>query len=123
MEIAKYNIKKTWFKQQIEQWESIKETCESSLDNSACSDVSVNNEDPFTEGLEPPECASILINCMQNLEKQVGQIFKMLKKIENYQIRDKCQLIDLAKVVDFITQKFNDYEKDWCEKDEIIATL
>ena len=44
---------------------------------------------------------------MQNLEKQVGQIFKMLKKIENYQIRDKCQLIDLAKVVDFITQKFN----------------
>ena len=49
---------------------------------------------------------------MQNLEKQVGQIFKMLKKIENYQIRDKCQLIDLAKVVDFITQKFNDYEKD-----------
>ena len=60
---------------------------------------------------------------MQNLERQVGQIFKILKKIENYQIKDKCQLVDLAKVIDLITQKFNEYEKDRCEKDAIIATL
>ena len=51
---------------------------------------------------------------MQNLEKQVGQISKILKKTEDRQIKGKCQLTDLAKGVDFITQKF---EKDMYEKD------
>ena len=32
--------------------EALKKLREGSLDNSACSDVSVNNEDPFTEGLK-----------------------------------------------------------------------
>ena len=49
--------------------EASKKLREGSLDNSACSDVPVNNEDPFTEGLKSPECVSILMNCIQNLEK------------------------------------------------------
>ena len=60
---------------------------------------------------------------MQNLEKQVGQIFKMLKKTEDCQIKGECQLTDLAKGVEFITQKSDEYEKDWHEKDAIISTL
>ena len=63
------------------------------------------------------------MNCMQNLENQVGQIFKMLQKTEDRQIKGECQLIDLAKCVEFITQKFDEYEKDRREKDAIIATL
>ena len=82
------------------------------LDNSACSDVSGNNEDLFTERLKSPEYVSILMNCMQNLEKQVGQIFKMPEKTGDCQIKGECQLTDLAKDVDFITQKFDEYEKD-----------
>ena len=82
---------------------------EGSLDNSPCSDVSVNNEDPFTEGLKCSECVSILMNCMQNLEKQLGQIFKMLEKTEDLQIKGECQLTDLAKGVEFITQKFDEH--------------
>ena len=70
-------------------------------------------ENVITEGLNSPEC-------MQNLEKQVGQIFKMLKKRENRQIKDECQLTDLGKGVDFITQKFDEYEKDRRKKDAII---
>ena len=60
---------------------------------------------------------------MQNLEKQVGQIFKMLEKTEYGQIKGQCQLTDLAKGVEFITQKFDEYEKDRHEKGEIIVTL
>ena len=52
------------------------------------------------------------MNCMQNLEKKVGQIFKMLEKTEDFQIKGECQLTDLAKGVNFITQKFDEYEKD-----------
>ena len=50
------------------------------------------------------------MNCTQNLEQQVGQIFKMLKKTEDCQIKGEYQLTDLAKGVDYITQKFDGYE-------------
>ena len=63
------------------------------------------------------------MKCMQNLEKQVGQIFKMLEKTEDRQFKDQCQLTDLAKGVDYITQKFVEYEKDRREKDVMVATL
>ena len=60
---------------------------------------------------------------MQNLEKQVVQIFKMLEKTEDRQIKGECQLTDLAKGADFINLKFDEYRKDRREKDAIIATL
>ena len=63
------------------------------------------------------------MNCMQNLEKQVGQIFKMLEKTEDRQIKGECQLTDLAKGVEFITQKCDEYEKDRREKDAIVVKL
>ena len=66
--------------------------------------MSANYEDPFTEWLNSQECINILMNCMQNLEKQVGQIFNMLEKTEDRQTKGKCQLTDLAKGVEFITQ-------------------
>ena len=59
---------------------------------------------------------------MQSLKKQFGQIFKMLVKTEDCQIKGKCQLTDLAKDLDFIIQKFDEYEKDQREIDAIIAT-
>ena len=103
--------------------EASKKLRKGSLDNSACSDVSINNEDPFTVVLKSQECVSILMNGIQNLKKQVGHIFKMLEKTENCQIKGECQLTDLAKGVDSITQKFDEYEKDRREKGAIIATL
>ena len=120
MEIAKYferKLKKRDLSNKSSNKKSSKKLCEGSLDNSACLDVSVNNEDPFTEGLKFPECLNILMKCMQNLESQVGQIFKMLEKTEDCQTKGECQLTDLAKGVDFITQKLDEYE------DAITATL
>ena len=39
------------------------------------------------------------------------------------QIKGECQLTDLTKGVDFTSQKFDEFEKEWREKDAIIATL
>ena len=47
----------------------------------------------------------------------------MLEKTEDRQIKGECQLTDLAKGVDFINQKFDEYEKDRREKDAVTATL
>ena len=60
------------------------------------------------------------MNCMQNLEKQVGQIFKMLEKTEDCQIKGERQLTHLAKGVGF---EQDEYEQDRREKYAIIATL
>ena len=126
MEIAKY-FERILIKRDISNNSSdekvSKKLRECSLNNSDCSDVYADNEDPFTEGIKSPEIVSILINYMQNLEKQVGQIFRMLEKTEDRQIKGECQLTDLAKCVDFITQIFDEYEKDRREKGAIVATL
>ena len=69
MEIAKYFesvSKKRDLSNNSSKEEASKKLREGSLDNSAVSDVSANNDDPFTEGLKSPECMSILMNCMQN---------------------------------------------------------
>ena len=126
MEIAKYferMSEKRDLGNKSSDEEASRKLRQGSLDNSACSNVSVNNEDPFTERLKSLACVSILMNCMQNLEKQVGQIFKIRDKTEDCQIKGEYQLTDLAKGVDFITQKFDEYEKDRREKDSIIETL
>ena len=83
MEIAKYFegiSKKLVLSNNSNDEEASKKLREGSLDNSAVSDLSANNDDPFTERLKSPECVSILMNCMQSLEKKVGQIFKMFEK-------------------------------------------
>ena len=47
----------------------------------------------------------------------------MLENTEDCQIKGGCQLTDLVKSVDFITQTFDKYEKDRRENDTIFATL
>ena len=47
----------------------------------------------------------------------------MLEKTEDLQIKGECQLTDLAKGVEIITQKCDEYEKDRREKDAIVVTL
>ena len=47
----------------------------------------------------------------------------MLEKTKDRQIKGEFQLTDLAKGVEVIIQKFDEYEKDRREKDAIIATL
>ena len=47
----------------------------------------------------------------------------MLEKTEDLQIKGKFQLTDLAKGVEIITQKCDEYEKDRREKDAIVVTL
>ena len=47
----------------------------------------------------------------------------MLEKTQDRQIKGECRLIDLAKFVDFINQKFDEYEEDRREKYTVIATL
>ena len=92
--------------------EALKKLREANLDNSAYLDVSVYNEDHFTEGLKSPQCVSNLINCMKNLKSRLVRLSKCSKKTKDRQIKGKCQRTDLAKSLNFINQRFDEYEKD-----------
>ena len=54
------------------------------------------------------------MNCMQSLEKQVGQIFKMLEKTEDRQIKGEYQLSDTSIKPRPVIVKFARYSI--CEK-------
>ena len=57
-------------------------------------------DDVFAENLKLLECIEILCNCLRNLERQT---------------KDK-QLIDPAESINFLSDKFKEYEEDSKER-------
>ena len=77
----------------------------------------------FTNSLKSPDCVNILFSCIKNVEKQITQIFENTKELKEGQIKGEKQLAELTGAVDFISNKFDEYEKDRKEKEERIKTL
>ena len=82
-----------------------------------------DNCDVFKEGLESPECKEILFNCLRNLQEKVTEIFNLAQDMRNMQIKGDKQLQQLKSSVEVMSDKFDDYEKDWKEKEKIINGL
>ena len=77
----------------------------------------------FTNTIDSPECLQIIFNCLQNVEKNVNEIYEMQEKIQSSQIKGELQLNKLNHAVDFITKKCDQYESERTEKDKIINDL
>ena len=65
----------------------------------------------FEESLKPGDCVKILVNCMQNIEKQVKELFLLVQEKEKY-INSESDLSELTKAIDLISGKFDDYERE-----------
>ena len=91
-----------------------------SLNNSRTSD---NPDEVFTESLKSPDCVNISFSCIKDVEKQITQIFENTKKLKEGQIKGEKHLAELTEAIDFISNKFEEYEKDRNEKEERIKTL
>ena len=76
----------------------------------------------FEESLKSGDCVKILVNCMQNIEKQVKELFLLVQEKEKY-INSESDLSELTKAIDLISGKFDDYERERWEKDKIIKEL
>ena len=85
-------------------------------------DDSVNDE-VFTEGLQSPQCVKILIKCLRNLESQVEELHSISNATKEKQIKGDGHLADLKKSFEFISTKFEVYEKERKEKEEAINLL
>ena len=82
-----------------------------------------NPDDVFTDGLSSPDCVKILYNCIKNVEKQIQAIHCKTEETQMSQIKGKQHLMDLNKTVNFICEKFDEYERDRVEKEKIINGL
>ena len=76
--------------------------------------------DVFEEGLKSGHCVKILVSCMQNIEKQVEELFGLAQENEEKHIKGESDLSELTKAIDLISCKFDDYERERREKYKII---
>ena len=114
------NSKKRDLSDNSNQEESSKKLKDGSLNTSRASDI---QDEVFTESLKLPDCVNILFGCIKNVERQTTQIFENMKELKSRQIKGEKHLAELTKAIDFIPNKFEEYEKDRKEKEERIKTL
>ena len=65
----------------------------------------------------------ILLNCFQNLHKEVNELYILAQSNNEKHNKGKKQLLDLTESINFMTKKFDDYEKDRAEKEKLIKDL
>ena len=97
------------------QVEGAKKLKERSLNTSRFSDIP---DELFSESLKSPDCVKILFSCIKNVEKLITQIFDNTKGMKERQNKAEKQLAELTEAIDFISNKFDEYEEDRDEKEE-----
>ena len=81
------------------------------------------SDDVFAESLKSLACVEILFNCLRSVEKQMNEIFFLAKSTQEQQIKGEKQLNDLHDSVQFISEKFKEYEEDREKNNDIIGNL
>ena len=99
-----------------------KKARKSSLDLSLSKETS-DGTDVFAKGIESPRCASILYDCLNNLELKVNEIYELSSSTKDAQIKGPKQLEDVSESIKFINEKFEEYEADLKQKEKEIAEL
>ena len=84
---------------------------------------SQNVDDIFVEGFFSPDCVTILVNCIKNVEKQAVEIFSKTEETKNGQIKGDQHLIELNKTATLISKKFDAVEKEKLEREKAIKEM
>ena len=69
------------------------------------------SDEVFSHGLNSPECAKILVNCLENLENQVKELFILNEETKNVQIK-------VTESLEFFSNKFDELERENKMKNE-----
>ena len=88
------------------------------------------------EGFSSPDCVTILVNCIKNVEKQAVEIFSKTTETKNSQIKGEQHLIELHsqikgeqhlielhKTATLISKKFDADEKEKLEREKAIKEM
>ena len=120
MDISKFFAKKRDLSDQSSNGDEPKRLREESSASSSSPD---SPSDVFQESLKSPDCMKILLNCFKNLAKQVKELYVLAQSNNEKHIKGEKQLLDLTESINFMTKRFDNYEKDWAEKEKLIKDL
>ena len=70
----------------------------------------------FNDGLDNEACRVILLNYLKNLEEKDKTVRRLVDQNRLTQIKGEQSLPNLSKSLKFITDKFDEYEKEREEK-------
>ena len=79
----------------------------------------VSPGDVFEESWKSGDCVKMLVNCMQNIEKEVKWLFLLAQENKEKHIKGESDLSEVTKAITLISGKFDDYERERQEKDKI----
>ena len=82
-----------------------------------------NNREVFEEALQSDDCVAILCNWMKNLENKMNEMSQITSSAKNSPIKGELRLKDLNETINFIRTKFEEYEKERKEREQIIKNL
>ena len=80
--------------------------------NNSTSTPTSPGDDVFKESLKSGDCVKILVNCMQNIEKQVREFFLLALENKQKHIKGESDLSELTKAIDLISGNFDDCERE-----------
>ena len=89
----------------------------------ATSSSSYSNCYVFEEGLDSSNCRNILFDCLKIFESKVNEIFVNQNTLKENQLKGEHQLTGLAETVNFLSEKFHEFEAHRKLKEKIIKTL
>ena len=116
MNIASYfkswSSKKRDLSDQSNDGDDYKEPREGSLSDSFLLN-STSLEDVFTGSLQSSECGEIFLKeYIHSTKRNLSEMIAMVKTTQERQFKGKMQMNKLQESVDFISAKFDEYEKD-----------
>ena len=85
--------------------------------------MGLEKDDVFAQGLKPPECVKLLLNCLQNLETEMKNVKEISLTAKEWQIKGNEQLNDMNSAKTFINEKFVEFEKEIKNNNEEIRSL
>ena len=91
-----------------------------SLENSIMNSI---NTDVFNEFLKSEDCVIILYSCMKILKEEMKKVIQMCKRIKDSPINGEIQSKYVSESIDFMNNKFDEYERERQEKDKIIDSM
>ena len=86
-------------------------------------DTSKTPRNVFEESLKSEDCVKILLSCLRNLEKEVKDRQKLALSNNSNQIKGEKQLGDLSESIKFMSDKFDEFEKERQEQKKVIQEL
>ena len=102
MDICKCFAKKRDLSDQFNGGDEPKRLCK---ENSANSSSPNSSSKVFQESMKSPDCMKSLLNCLQNLDKQLKKLYILAQLNNKKHIKGKKYQLDLTEFIKFMTKK------------------